>query len=304
MHIHGGIRELLKSVASWPSILWLRRLTSDRTLGLVPDVRDVLRGMQLDMRATIYGDRLREFVAFWRTRALCAVFLVLRHGVPAGTRFSDYLMSFFEGNTGPGSLMSAYRRSALAYSMRLMFSYQRGEWLAPFVGDILRHFKCVGSPDVLEYGCGVSDMGILLSMHGAKVTCVDLDTKRLDFVLWRYKRRGLPVQIQRVQSTEDRPKLEESAYDLVILSEILEHVRDPLELITSVHASLREGGLLFCTAGSSFERKVGGDHLAEAIAIGQGDEYQRFFMSGFELINADGRQEWLFKKSEARLPHR
>ena len=205
-------------------------------------------------------------------------------------------MRGFSEHTGPDELMHAYRRSALAYSMRLMFTYQRAEWLLPYIDDVEQHFQRSQSSAVLEYGCGVSDMGLLLARHGAWVTYSDLDTRRLEFVRWRYEARGLRARMLAVTNTEEAIDVGIDRYDLVILSEILEHVRDPLALLRSVSRSLKKGGLLLCTAGIGFARDVGGDHLAESIRIGQGAAYREYFVQTFTPVKGGNRAPWLYTK--------
>jgi SAM-dependent methyltransferase len=102
-----------------------------------------------------------------------------------------------------------------------------------------------------------------------------------------------------VADTETTPELPASAYDLVIATEILEHVRDPLRVLANLCAALKPGGLFLCSLGESFEREVCGDHLREAVAKGQSREYQELFRQCLEPAPIADAFPWLFRRRPA-----
>jgi ubiquinone/menaquinone biosynthesis C-methylase UbiE len=288
--------NLVRRMLGNPPVLFLRRLRSDATLGLGAAERLVAKRMQRAPGHSVYGDRFMELRDFWGVSSLRLFAFLARYGTPFGARLRDTLMRRFEGHTAPGELAAAYERTAFHYTVMLMLGMHRGEWLAPFREDIIAHAQGRSGFRVLDYGCGVSDMGMALAQDGADVTIADLAGRKLDFAAWRFSVRGLKCQILPVTDTEHFPALPQGGYDLVIATEILEHVRDPLALLKLLTGSLKPGGLFFCTLEDAFVREVGGDHLPEAAAIGASSAYHEYFKTSYVLHADRGGRPWLFRK--------
>lgn len=285
--------SLVVRIAGAAPVLFCRRLVSDSTLGLSPAESTALRAMRLADRS-IYADRLAELEVFWHRSPAAMLLFFARHGWPFSERLRETLMAKFEGRTSPEALFRAYSDAAFHYAVMLMLSMHRGQWLVPFLGDLEKRFPGWTGCRVLDYGCGASDMGAMLAMRGADVTLVDLGHRMLDFARWRYEARGLQCRAIPLADTEQAAKLESGAYDLVIATEVFEHVRDPLALLQALTAALRPGGLLFSSLGESFERDVGGDHLPEAMEVGNSAAYRAYFAQRYELAASPGGRPWLF----------
>lgn len=149
---------------------------------------------------------------------------------------------------------------------------------------------------VLDYGCGVSDIGILLSLLGAQVTICDLADRKLALAEWRYRRRNLDLAMIEITQNTQIPELGKGVYDLIIATEIFEHVPDPLKSLRALTESLRLGGLLFDSMGGTFDREPGGDHLAEALNIGKSQAYQTFCRDNYVPVGQANGMSFLFQK--------
>ena len=117
----------------------------------------------------------------------------------------------------------------------------------------------------------------------------------MDFAKWRYETRGLRVEAIPVSKVDEVPALEKSSYDMVIVAEVFEHVPDPLQCLEALTHSLRSGGMLFDSMGGDFDRKLGGDHLKEALDIGNSEEYQSFHRNNYVQLNHSRRTNYLFQ---------
>lgn len=141
-------------------------------------------------------------------------------------------------------------------------------------------------------------MGLLFALLGARVTFVELACGRADFVSWRYKTRGLNVQSRILNSAGDFAEFEAGTVDLMVATEIFEHVRNPLRLLQIIATALRPGGLLFDSMGGQFDRDAEGDHLEEAICVGNSQAYIRFYEAEFlHLRDTPGQgRNFLFER--------
>ncbi len=282
---------------SLPLVLFVRRRFSDATLGLGPVEQAALSAIKLSS-GSLYGDRFYELKTFFGLNTCRLIAFFLANGWPFSKRLHNTLMRKFEGETSPGKLFDAYARTVFHYSTLLMLSMHRGEWLVPFLSDIRHVFPDLKCTRVLDYGCGVSDMGLMLGLMGCNVTICDLQTRRLDFAKWRFDHRKIRHEVIAVSNTEQPPCLPRDAYDMVLATEVLEHVRDPLLYLRVISASLVSKGLFFCSMGNSFEREAGGDHLQESLAIGKSLEYRHYFNETFELVSERDGHPWLFRKKQ------
>lgn len=185
----------------------------------------------------------------------------------------------------PDELLESYRKKHFESVNRFMLGYHR-------YGIAEQLLELSDSPDlssvsVLDYGCGVADPALYLASLGADATIVDLDTKVLDMATWRFDQRDLPHSHVRANQTEDPVTVDQDEFDYVIMSQFLEHVRDPMKFLQFAIEKLREGGIFFDPVGREYTHEVGGDHLPEAKETVGSPEYKQLHRSEFEQIRSD-----------------
>ena len=91
---------------------------------------------------------------------------------------------------------------------------------------------------VLDFGSGVGDFADAAARQGAEVVAVEADPVARALAA----RRG--VRVYRALADLPRESVTRR-YDLIALVDVLEHVRDPLALLTELRALLRPGGALY-----------------------------------------------------------
>ncbi|MCK5096191.1 MAG: class I SAM-dependent methyltransferase [Candidatus Pacebacteria bacterium] len=226
-----------------------------------------------------YLDRLIELLTLYPLSLREFRDIVYKFGFPTS---EVYKYKFDENftQTGKSDLFDSYKRLDAVYTTRLMLAYNRVDFFADYV-DILKERNIT---TVLDYGCGVSDIGILLAKKGCFVSLVDLDLPKLSFTKKRFGLRGLPVTVYQCQDTESLVEIS-SKFDLIIATEIIEHFRYPIKMIDYFHDHLNNNGLLYLSLGKTFERESGGDHLDEAFHEGKSQEYWKNFRSKFKPID-------------------
>jgi len=91
---------------------------------------------------------------------------------------------------------------------------------------------------VLDYGCGSGRVSQLLQEQGVRLDAADVSEKALGYC----KERGIQNLIN-LQNQEPQ----ESAYDMVILCDVLEHVENHEDLLRSIRKLLKDKGKLLIT---------------------------------------------------------
>ena len=176
----------------------------------------------------------------------------------------DALEDMFNAVETDNGLTKNYQDARILYTARLQLAYTR----FPSALKVLRHINGLYLPwrrkniKVLDYGCGVGDYALAFATHGYQTTLCDIEGGNLDFARWRFEQRPYPFKVLPATETNLYPELNEQ--HIVLAGEVLEHVREPLQVLKNIHQCLPKGGLLWYSGYPDHQREVGGDHLIEA----------------------------------------
>lgn len=102
---------------------------------------------------------------------------------------------------------------------------------------------------IVDYGCGMAQSSLSLANYflsrGSNVTLtlVDIPTISKNFLLWIAERNHIPMEF--LDCTADRPFPVLPSCNVVIATEVFEHLHDPLKLLTAIHAALQPNGFIF-----------------------------------------------------------
>ncbi len=88
---------------------------------------------------------------------------------------------------------------------------------------------------VADLGCGDGDYSVALTKMGFKVTACDLDVKR-------FRHRG-EIDFKICDVTKKLP-FDDASLDYVVLAEVIEHLRNPYQVMQEISRVLRPGGKL------------------------------------------------------------
>ena len=100
---------------------------------------------------------------------------------------------------------------------------------------ILKVFKSEKKGVVADLGCGDGDYSVALSKMGYKVTACDLDIQRF--------KHGDKIDFKVCDVTKPLP-FENSSLDYILLAEVIEHLRNPYQVMQELSRVLRPGGKL------------------------------------------------------------
>lgn len=232
-------------------------------------------------------DRYLELRNFYELSDRELLSTYLRNGFPNSDQFKlneDVNEEYFgddDDSPTPEELLEGYRKRHFGSNNRFMLGYHRY--------DIAERYLELADTDdvgtVLDYGCGVADPAVYLGSLGWDVSIVDLDTKVLDFAAWRLDRRGVETNSISTEQTERPVDLDRDEFDFVVMSEFLEHVRDPQPFLELAIEHLREGGLFYDPMGREYTHNIHGDHLKEAKEVVETEEYKQLHRDSFTHVD-------------------
>jgi len=132
---------------------------------------------------------------------------------------------------------------------------------------------------VLDVGCGGGILSESLARMGATVTAIDVAPRVLEVARLHLLESGLNVTYE-LASVEVISAEQPATFDVVTCLEMLEHVPDPVSVISAISRALKPGGHLFL---STLNRTplafllgiVGAEHVARLLPRGT-HRYDRF----------------------------
>ena len=89
---------------------------------------------------------------------------------------------------------------------------------------------------LLDVGCGRGDFLMRSQYCGYLASGIDFDPETINIA----NKRGLSAKVCEIQ---DLP--EDVKYDVIILSHVIEHVKDPLAMLREIHLRLKVGGYFY-----------------------------------------------------------
>lgn len=101
------------------------------------------------------------------------------------------------------------------------------------------------SPLVVDYGCGLGYISFEIGRldSSARIYLLDIDCLTLRFAEFRFRKRGINVEVIPVMVSEPYPRLPE--HNICIATEVMEHLAQPLTAYRNICESLKPGGILY-----------------------------------------------------------
>ena len=130
-----------------------------------------------------------------------------------------------------------------------MKSHSRQHYICEFVGK---------NKKVLDVGCGEGDLAKLLSEHNqCEIWGIEISensAKKAD----RYCKTVINEDVESVDHV-----FPENYYDVILFADVLEHLKDPLEVLVKFKRYINENGIIICTLPNIA-------HISIRIALMQG----------------------------------
>lgn len=126
--------------------------------------------------------------------------------------------------------------------------------------DIFKLLKETKNKDCLDFGSGVGTHALALLENGNTVGLLDVPGKLLNFAGQRIALRGLYDKCGWYFNWMDLP---DNCYDVVICTDVLEHVEDPIKELCRIRRTLKISGVLHIQVSTMIKSSSG--HFASSI---------------------------------------
>lgn len=122
----------------------------------------------------------------------------------------------------------------------------RDGWYKAKTGELVAGVRVRASDTVIDVGCGEGGLIGFCAGQGAEVLFIDRDLERLSIT--EEKIRKSPARAYRAIHSDCNPiPLEDGVGDLVVCTEVLEHVPDPVQFLAELIRVAKPGARLFIT---------------------------------------------------------
>lgn len=101
------------------------------------------------------------------------------------------------------------------------------------------------NPTILDYGAGIGSM--LLDLPYARKTHVDVGGVVFDYAAWRYRRGGEGESVEMIGTPDPYGSIVGRHFEVVICTEVIEHIPDPELLAERLVSLVKPGGILVAT---------------------------------------------------------
>ena len=149
------------------------------------------------------------------------------------------------------------QRDILAKTEQVDAGYAR--WLGQLLPYLVSECGVRGTPKILDFGCGLGELTVLMNTLGYETVGIDLHEEHLELARLLARENGIP-ESRFVLHDGGRLPFQDKAFDLVTLFVVLEHLSDDvLERVLPELARVCSGGI-FVQVPNRFQTKD--DHTA------------------------------------------
>lgn len=154
----------------------------------------------------------------------------------------------------PAEIMAHYRTCEPQVEQQVFATYGISGEVA--LRERIEKLPITGACSVLDFGAGIGSQLLPFVRRNCLCTHVDVGGVMMTYANWRYKRvpSSTPVKLVSLKDnymTAGVLELQDCTFDLVICTEVLEHVTEPEQLVAMLASFVRPGGM--CVATVSFD---------------------------------------------------
>ncbi len=117
-------------------------------------------------------------------------------------------------------------------------------------------------PVVVDYGCGMGYLSFEIARQqpAAKTYLLDIDSLRLEFTEFRFKKNNFDTEVIKVTKENLYPHLPK--HNICIATEVMEHIFQPLTVYENIRTAMEPGGILY---GNFSDHDAGLFHVSPSL---------------------------------------
>lgn len=123
------------------------------------------------------------------------------------------------------------------------------------------------SPKLLDIGSGLGVFPYLVNKHGWDCTAIDPDPRSIDHIVKKIKIKGLCGDFMNLSPNKK--------YDIVTLNKVLEHVEDPISMLSRVNKWIKDDGFVYIELPD-------GENASK-----EGKEREEFFIEHLHIFSSE-----------------
>ena len=130
-----------------------------------------------------------------------------------------------------------------------MYNHHVRERKAKTILAILQDFldkKTISSLSLLDVGSSTGIIDNFLADHFSEVTGIDIDKEAIEYALASFKKSNLKFKVDDLMELS----FSDNTFDVVVCTQIYEHVPDARTMIKEIYRVLKPGGICYFAAGN------------------------------------------------------
>lgn len=193
-----------------------------------------------------------------------------------------------------------FYKTTESYIWELMAANHLAETLFNYQVAIER-LRRLGVRALLDYGAGIGSFALAATGAGIVATHMDLPSPSLAFAEWRYRIRGRTVPLLRANGTH----LDIPPSDVIVCTEVVEHVTHPLKLLDALASSVPSSGYVAISESCADVEKFA-SHLPQNAWLGGARFIREMERRGFRYLPRTPETKILLfeRTSRRRFPTR
>lgn len=167
-------------------------------------------------------------------------------------------------------------------------SLQEDPLMDHLYGKIIFHLNETLGKRLLDIGCGAGKLSTLAAQKGFKVVGIDREKKAVAIAKKRANELGLRRNCQFLVADFEKLKFFKSeVFDVVVCSEVVEHVPRPEKFIRKAKRLLKKGGLFILTTPNNSRYWTVADEYAQHYRRFEIDQLKRIFLNfkDFKIVH-------------------
>lgn len=122
------------------------------------------------------------------------------------------------------------------------------------IGNLISKITNIDGKTILDAGCGMGGISIAMAKMKGRVFSLDFNAKFIPIA----KTRALEEKVDAVfiRGSNEKLPFMDNFFDIIICNDVIEHVPEPMNMISEFDRALKPGGLLYLTTHNRISKNL------------------------------------------------